>query len=106
MVRLPKPATICKEDGEEIFFAQGDLGDEISLPDPDFCNLELTIAHILHASGAAEIIDEYHMMNWWQNQSPFWRINDLLSNEVDPILVYKVGLAIMFRGIKIGPVVS
>jgi hypothetical protein len=50
---------IRKRDGDEIYFGQGQYAEEVTLPNPVFCNLRLRIARVLHASGAAEVLEQY-----------------------------------------------
>jgi hypothetical protein len=52
--------TITVQDGNEIFFNGGVNGEMIDGPDPGYCNLKLAIARVMHASGAAEIIDKIY----------------------------------------------
>jgi hypothetical protein len=46
------------KDGDEIVFGTGDGGGSIELPNPHICNLQLAIARVSFASGAAEIFDQ------------------------------------------------
>lgn len=41
----------------------------ISLPDPRFCNIKLSLARILHASGAGEVIDAFEK-DYEESNSP------------------------------------
>ncbi|KAF8586398.1 hypothetical protein K439DRAFT_1659753 [Ramaria rubella] len=58
-VREMKPPTMKRSDGDEIQFGKGSLSQKIDLPSPTFCNLRLAVARVLHASGAAEVIDKF-----------------------------------------------
>jgi hypothetical protein len=51
--------SITKREGQEICFGQELKAANIALPNPHFCNLKLNIAKVLHASGAAEVLDQY-----------------------------------------------
>jgi hypothetical protein len=52
-------STIPLEDGDEIEFGGGNGGKQISLPDPDVCNLHLAVARVFAASGTAEVFDKH-----------------------------------------------
>jgi hypothetical protein len=47
-------------DGEEIVFCNGRGGQMIDPPNPSFCNLKLALAHVMHASGASDLIAELY----------------------------------------------
>lgn len=51
------PITLQVQEGEEIVFGVG--SDKVGLPHPDYCNIRLAVARILHASGAAEAVERY-----------------------------------------------
>lgn len=51
------PAFLKRRDGEEIRF--GTSSEVVDLPNPEFCNLRLAVARVLHASGAAEVVEKY-----------------------------------------------
>ena len=54
------PSIVTLRDGDEIIFGNHHPHSSlINLPDPDFCNLKLSIARVLHASGAAEAIEAF-----------------------------------------------
>jgi hypothetical protein len=54
--------TITLRDGQEIIFGRGDPnGQVIDKPNPEYCNIKLAIARVMHACGAADIIAE---MDW------------------------------------------
>lgn len=57
VVRSP---IIRREDGDVISFNRGTNGTMIDGPNPAFCNLHLSIARVLHASGAADVIAEVY----------------------------------------------
>jgi hypothetical protein len=48
---------IAVTDGEELLFGRGVLSQPEYLPNPHYCNIKLAVGRILHACGAAEIID-------------------------------------------------
>ncbi|KAI9512094.1 hypothetical protein F5148DRAFT_1146398 [Russula earlei] len=52
------PTIRCK-DGDEIKFGSGNGGNMILSPDPRICNLQLAMARVFAASGAAEVFDQY-----------------------------------------------
>jgi len=53
--------TIKLSDGQEIIFGRGPNGQVIDKPNPEYCNIKLAIARVMHACGAADIIAE---MDW------------------------------------------
>jgi len=53
------PQSIKLRDGDEIDFGRGKFPDDVRFPNPIFCNLKLAIARVLHASGAAEVLNRY-----------------------------------------------
>jgi hypothetical protein len=44
---------------KEIIFGLGTSGQEISAPNPLFCNLKLAVMRVLYASGAAEVLEQF-----------------------------------------------
>ena len=52
------PPSITLQDGETMSFGGGHPCTPISLPSRQLCNLKLAIAKVLHASGAAEVVDK------------------------------------------------
>ena len=53
--------TINLVEGQEIIFHRGSSdGKVIDKPNPQYCNIKLAIARIMHACGAADIIAEMY----------------------------------------------
>jgi len=53
--------TINLNDGQEIIFGCGDPNGQIlDKPNPEYCNIKLAIARVIHACGAADIIAEMY----------------------------------------------
>ncbi|KAK9372016.1 uncharacterized protein V1513DRAFT_453743 [Lipomyces chichibuensis] len=46
------------QDGEELLFGRGPEGATMDLPDGELFNIHLSIADVLHASGAGEVIEK------------------------------------------------
>ena len=55
---IPFPVMEHKVD-KEIKFRLGASGNEITPPNPQFCNLKLNILRVLCASGAAEVLESF-----------------------------------------------
>lgn len=53
-------ATIALKDGDEIRFGAGTDHAMIDAPNPQFCNLHLSLARVLYACGASEIIEHLY----------------------------------------------
>jgi hypothetical protein len=58
-IRYPAP-TIRLHDGDEIVFCNGNTSHMIDPPNPSFCNLKLTLARVMHACGASDLIAELY----------------------------------------------
>ncbi|KAK9369448.1 hypothetical protein V1509DRAFT_619451 [Lipomyces kononenkoae] len=46
------------QDGDQVTFGLGPLGNAVDLPDGELFNIHLAIARVLHASGAGEVINK------------------------------------------------
>jgi len=53
------PPTIRGRVNQELIFGAGPLNAGVDWPNPDFCNLKLSIACVMYASGAAEVLDKF-----------------------------------------------
>ena len=68
------------------------LGNLIGLPDPRFCNTMLAIMRVLHASGAADVLDELKKDDAKSRE----RGSGMgMSNSLDDLLAVKLDLAFM-----------
>jgi hypothetical protein len=76
------------DDGEKL----------VPLPDPRFCNMMLAVMRVLHASGAAEVLDEL-----WGDDERSKEPGSCLgsSNDFDSLLVSKLSLVEMSQSTRV-----
>jgi hypothetical protein len=49
---------VARNDGDEVLFNRGADGQRLDGPEPRYCNLKLALGRVLHASGAADMINK------------------------------------------------